>query len=221
MGRYRPLTDQRIVDLVRAGVSADELVWLIATAPEISFDLSPAATDAIMKVGVQENIIRAMAAKEAGVSEPMRKVAAARPIASAPVPAPLNVPLVPEVGVYNGSNQQWVKMMPEVVNWRPLTSSAQEATLSRTDHGVYASIVTSFSSGVSAALRPLSMLSIDASEKPHLLRPKRLVRSEPLGGELGIGAKSVRSGATHIDYRPKIRLSLSRTTISRGLPVDC
>ena len=59
-----PLTDQRIIELVRAGISADELRRIIATAPSIAFDLSPAATDAMLRAGVTEDTIKMMAAKE-------------------------------------------------------------------------------------------------------------------------------------------------------------
>src|SRR3954465_208585 len=59
-----PLTDQRIMELVHAGVSAEELTRIIATAPSVSFYLTPAATDVMLKSGVSEDTIKAMAARE-------------------------------------------------------------------------------------------------------------------------------------------------------------
>ena len=65
-----PLTDQRIMSLVGAGVSTNEILRIIGTAPEIDFQLSPVATDAMMKAGVSAQIIRAMAARESGTVAP-------------------------------------------------------------------------------------------------------------------------------------------------------
>lgn len=59
-----PLTDQRVIEMVRAGVRTDELARIIATAPQVSFDLSPAGTDALLNAGVTEETIKAMAARE-------------------------------------------------------------------------------------------------------------------------------------------------------------
>jgi len=61
------LTNERIVELVHAGIRPDELARVVATAPQVSFDLTPAATDAMMKAGVSEDTIRAMAAREQGM----------------------------------------------------------------------------------------------------------------------------------------------------------
>jgi hypothetical protein len=63
-----PLTNQRIIDLVRAGINGDELRRIIATAPSVSFDLSPAGNQAMMSAGVTEDTIKAMAARENGVA---------------------------------------------------------------------------------------------------------------------------------------------------------
>src|SRR5947209_1739558 len=62
-----PLTDQRIVNLAHAGLSSDELARVIATAPQVSFDIRPAATDAMMNAGISEDTIKAMAARENAV----------------------------------------------------------------------------------------------------------------------------------------------------------
>jgi hypothetical protein len=58
------LNDQRIMMLAQSGVSETELLRLVATAPDIDFDLRPVSTDAMMKIGVSQNVIKAMAARE-------------------------------------------------------------------------------------------------------------------------------------------------------------
>jgi hypothetical protein len=59
-----PLTDQRIINLLAAGVRPDEITRIINTAQEVSFVLRPTETDIMMKAGATEDVIRAMAAKE-------------------------------------------------------------------------------------------------------------------------------------------------------------
>ncbi|MGI9073357.1 MAG: hypothetical protein ACR2JB_19075 [Bryobacteraceae bacterium] len=61
-----PLINSRIGDLVLAGVSQSEIIRIISSAPSVNFDLRPASTDALLKVGVSEDIIKAMAARENG-----------------------------------------------------------------------------------------------------------------------------------------------------------
>jgi hypothetical protein len=63
-----PLSNNRIVELLHAGIRSDELMRVIATAPEIGFVLTPAQTKALMDAGVTEDVIKAMAARQNGVS---------------------------------------------------------------------------------------------------------------------------------------------------------
>jgi hypothetical protein len=63
-----PLTNQRIVQLTKSGLSADELSRVISTAPTVSFDLSPTGEQQMMQAGVTEGTIKAMAARESGAS---------------------------------------------------------------------------------------------------------------------------------------------------------
>src|SRR3954451_21109360 len=58
------LTNQRIGDLVSLGVSQQEILRLISTATRFNFDLRPGLTDALLAVGVSEETIKAMAAKQ-------------------------------------------------------------------------------------------------------------------------------------------------------------
>src|SRR5437868_7693525 len=60
------LTNGRIEDMVLAGVSQSEIIRIISTASAFNFDLRPGSTDNLLKVGVSENIIKAMAAREIG-----------------------------------------------------------------------------------------------------------------------------------------------------------
>jgi hypothetical protein len=69
-----PLSDQRIMALAMEGVSGQEILRIIASASEISFDLTPVATDAMLKAGVSAEAIKAMAARESGI--PARAIAA-------------------------------------------------------------------------------------------------------------------------------------------------
>lgn len=64
----RPLTDQRIIELVHSGVSADELIRLIQTAPQVNFDLSPTGDDTMLQAGVSQEVIKAMSSREQGVN---------------------------------------------------------------------------------------------------------------------------------------------------------
>lgn len=65
-----PLTDQRICDLMAAGVSASEILRIIASAMSVDFDLRPGSTAAMMQAGVPEETIKAMAAREGGQALP-------------------------------------------------------------------------------------------------------------------------------------------------------
>ena len=84
--QHGPLTNQGVGGSVLAGVPESEVIRVITTAPQVSFDLRPVSTDALSKVGVSEDIIKVMAARQIG------GVAAIAPDAkSAPPPsAPLN-----------------------------------------------------------------------------------------------------------------------------------
>ena len=62
------LTNTKIEQLVQAGVSEAEITHIIGTTSTFDFDLRPVSTDALMKAGVSEDIIKAMAAREAGTS---------------------------------------------------------------------------------------------------------------------------------------------------------
>lgn len=50
-GQSGPLTNQRIIELVRSGVRADKLARMIASAPEVNFDLTTTGEKAMMQAG--------------------------------------------------------------------------------------------------------------------------------------------------------------------------
>jgi hypothetical protein len=96
--QQKELTDQGIVDLTQAGVSQAEIVRIISTAPKIDFDLRPVSTDAMLKNGVSEDVIKAMAGREdkgsiaaiASVKSPetLTETAVPTPVAVRPSVAP-------------------------------------------------------------------------------------------------------------------------------------
>lgn len=59
-----PLTDDRIIELTRSGVRPAELVAIIGSAPQVAFDLTPAAEQQMMDAGISEDTIKAMAARQ-------------------------------------------------------------------------------------------------------------------------------------------------------------
>jgi hypothetical protein len=86
-----PLSDQRICDLVAAGVSAPEILRIIASAPSVDFDLRPGSTAAMMQAGVSEETIKAMAARESGMAVSVAPTTTvARPNAFEARPAPVS-----------------------------------------------------------------------------------------------------------------------------------
>jgi hypothetical protein len=124
------LTNQRIGDMALAGVSQSEIIRVISTAASVSFDLRPNSTDALLQVGVSEDIIKAMAAREMVAAPSASGAIQATPDrVSVTGPAPLNVARskiatgpapasITEVGAYFQQSGQWVEMMHEVVNWK-------------------------------------------------------------------------------------------------------
>jgi hypothetical protein len=63
-----PLTDQRIMELVKSGVTQSEIQRLIASAPSVDFLMTPAAMDELAQAGVSDDTIKVMAARESGAA---------------------------------------------------------------------------------------------------------------------------------------------------------
>jgi hypothetical protein len=99
------LTNQRIGDMVLAGVSETEIVRVISSVRAFSFDLRPNSTDALLAVGVSEDIIKAMAAKEIGGQAPTASAAPSTTVARAnyaaevPRTLPAAIPTAPATRV--------------------------------------------------------------------------------------------------------------------------
>jgi hypothetical protein len=108
-----PMTDERVNQLYKAGLSADELVRMIQTAQNVSFDLTPGTLDALGRGGLPENVIKAMAARTNGASASSTSPPAP-PVQHDAKPAALP----DDVGVYFQQGDQWVEVDPEVVNWQ-------------------------------------------------------------------------------------------------------
>ena len=72
------LTNGRIEDMVLDGVSQSEIIRIISTASGINFDLTPGSTDNLLKLGVSEDIIKAMAERENGTPALERPIADAK-----------------------------------------------------------------------------------------------------------------------------------------------
>jgi hypothetical protein len=125
-----PLTNQRIYELVAAGVSTQEVIRVIGSAKEVDFTLQPGYIDALMKAGVTDEVIRAMAARQHGQpfisqssipikSAPDQKRSGSEQTVTNPAPSgSANLSEISEVGAYYQSRDHWVEMMPEVVNWQ-------------------------------------------------------------------------------------------------------
>jgi hypothetical protein len=61
------MTNQRIFDLAALGVSSEEMIRIIASAPSVTFDLRPGSMENLTKAGVSDDVIKAMAAKQDGL----------------------------------------------------------------------------------------------------------------------------------------------------------
>ena len=97
------LDDQRVVTLSKS-LSSSELVSLVMSAPDVSFDLSPASMDAMMKVGVSEAVIKAMAARANGKPATAPSALAIQPVAATPVALTVTTPAKPVAHAKHSGN---------------------------------------------------------------------------------------------------------------------
>jgi hypothetical protein len=103
------LTNESVVKLISAGIGEDMIVTMVNAHPG-RYSLGVDDAIGLKKAGVTDKILAAMIAKNAAGG-------GASSIPSAVTPAGTQ-PLVPEVGVYYKKNEEWVELMPEVVNWK-------------------------------------------------------------------------------------------------------
>jgi len=106
-----PLTNDAIVKMVKAGLAEDVIVNMINSQPA-QFSVTPDAMIALKKDGVSDKLIGAMVTKGTGGAA----APAAAPTATAAAAADPTANL--EVGVYYKKNNEWVEVLPEVVNWK-------------------------------------------------------------------------------------------------------
>lgn len=110
------MTNQTIIDLVKAKTSDSLIIALIQQSKATKFDVTAGAILQLKHAGVSDAVIQAMMAKESG--QPMSSQAATSSSAApsgAPV-APAGLPT--EIGVYIRKGDQWVEVLPEIVNWK-------------------------------------------------------------------------------------------------------
>ncbi len=101
---YTLFDNQRVVTLSRS-LSADELVNLIMSAPNVSFNLSPGNTDALVKAGVSDAVIRAMAARSNGQAAVMPLAVKTAPVVTTmPAAATMATPANPPVPLVHSGN---------------------------------------------------------------------------------------------------------------------
>jgi hypothetical protein len=114
-----PLTDEQIVSLHKGGLSDDELFHRIACAPAIQFLLIPNWVDYMLKSGVSEKTIRAMAAREENRVDATGCLSTPAANATFLVVSAEQTSMPFEIGVYyRDSSGQWRLVSPEPVNWQ-------------------------------------------------------------------------------------------------------
>lgn len=106
------LTNDSIVKMVKAGLAEDVVLNMINTQPS-QFVVTPDAMIALKKDGVSDKVIAAMVTK----NQPAASAASAATAAPAPTPAADSTANL-EIGVYFKKQNDWVEIMPEVVNWK-------------------------------------------------------------------------------------------------------
>jgi hypothetical protein len=116
-----PMDNQRVYELCKGGLHADEVIAIIMAAPEVSFELSPASTDMLIRNGVPDRVVKAMAARMNGVkvsplpggSPGTVTFGGSKPEDRAPLP-----PFPDETGVYFRQGAEWTDIPPEIINWQ-------------------------------------------------------------------------------------------------------
>ena len=105
-----PLTNDSVVKLVKAGLTEDVILSMVNLQPS-RYSLTPDDLIGLKKDGVSDKIIAAMIAKG---SSSATNSASSTPAVSTPPDATTAL----EIGVYFKKKDQWVELMPEVINWK-------------------------------------------------------------------------------------------------------
>jgi hypothetical protein len=108
------LTNEDIVKLVKGKLPDAVIISKIKTS-RCRFDTSPEALLKLKAEGVSDAVLQAMVEASTPKTE-----SGATGTGDTPDPPtdPSGVPPVTEIGVYYKKGDQWVELMPEVVNWR-------------------------------------------------------------------------------------------------------
>ncbi len=112
IGAQQVLNNEGIVKLVKAGLSEDLVVSMVNNQPG-NYSLTADDVIALKQAGVSDKIIAAMVARGPATSIPSP---GASPLPATPTMA--TQPTVIEVGVYYRKADQWIEVLPEVVNWK-------------------------------------------------------------------------------------------------------
>ena len=107
-----PLTNDSIVKLTKAGLTEDVIIGMVNLQPS-QYSLTPDDLIALKKDGVSDKIIAAMIAK--GQSSSSAKPV---PNAGSTVATPADATAALDTGVYFKKKDEWVEVLPEVVNWK-------------------------------------------------------------------------------------------------------
>ena len=107
------LTNDAIVKLVKAGIGEQTIIGMIRTQPG-NYTTTTEAIIVLAQAGVSDKIMAEMIARKSSGGSP------SSPAAAAPVAAPATpgTPAIAEVGVYYKKGNEWVDLLPEVVNWK-------------------------------------------------------------------------------------------------------
>jgi hypothetical protein len=115
-----PMDDQRVYQLCKNGLHADEVIAIIMAAPDVNFELSPGSTDALLRGGVPDRVVKAMAARMNGTAvsalpggSPGTVTFGGSPEDRAALP-----PFPDETGIYFRQGAEWTDVPPEIINWQ-------------------------------------------------------------------------------------------------------
>ena len=108
------LTNDAIVKMVKAGLGEDVILSMIKSQPA-QFTVTPDAMIALKKDGVSDKVVAAMVSKgSAGAAA--APAAAATPASAAAANGSDTASL--EIGVYFKKKDEFVEILPEVINWK-------------------------------------------------------------------------------------------------------
>ncbi len=112
MGAQQVLNNDAVLKLVKAGLSEELILNMVNLQPG-NYSLTADEVIGLKQAGVSDRIIAAMVAKGSAAAAP--SLGAASSPATAPNAAQ---PTIIEVGVYYRRGDQWIEVLPEVVNWK-------------------------------------------------------------------------------------------------------